>query len=78
MPEGNYIGRGRKNYSLSGDCRYFIACLASYMGTSESGVVEEAVRQLHLKKLGRYEWDKPIDPRPRHKSFKPSKPGEYS
>lgn len=73
MPEGNHLGKAPKNLRLSADCRYFILCLANYMGASESGVVEEAVRQLYIEKLGPYEWDRPDDPRPRRKAFRVQK-----
>lgn len=70
MAEGNHLGKKAKNLRLSADVRYFINCLASYMGASESGVVEKAVRDLHIKELGPYEWDRPIDPRPWRKVFR--------
>mgnify|MGYP001591247978 CR=1 FL=1 len=70
MPEGNYLKKARKNFYLSEDVRYFIDRLAKYLGISEGAVIERAVRRYHIKKLGPYKWDDPLDPRPRNESFK--------
>ena len=60
-PEGNVLGRARKNFYLSRDCCYAIDVLSSRLGLTESGVIETAIRDLCDAKKITIEWEQPAD-----------------
>jgi hypothetical protein len=65
VSEGNYLRKRRKNFFLSEDCCSYIEELAYFLGLSEGGTIETAVRELrdrHEEKLGKRESNKAKNP----------------
>jgi hypothetical protein len=65
MSEGNFLRKKRKNFFLSEDCCKYIEELAYFLGLSEGGAIETAIRELrdrYEEKLGKRDCSKPKTP----------------
>jgi hypothetical protein len=65
VSEGNFLRKRRKNFFLSEDCCRYIEELAYFLGLSEGGTIETAVRELrdrYEEKLGKRESNKAKTP----------------
>ena len=58
MADGNYLGKKRKNYFLSGDCCRYIVELAFRLGLSEAAIIELAVRSKYEEVFGERPWSR--------------------
>lgn len=59
--EGNFLGKSRKNFFLSKDCRRYIVELCYKEGLSEGAVVEQAVRRMYEQVIGERPSSPPVN-----------------